>query len=179
MKPSTRSRWSGRIIGPMLVAGSHGSPTTIWSNADAPGREELVVLVLVHEQPGQRGAALAAVARPAQVHLDGDLVHVDVRACTRLGDLPPSSSVTPLRFCAACAMIFAPTPSEPVNETRSTPGCEESCCPTSAPPMIDVHDARRQAGLLDQVAEEQRGQRRPRRRAAGRPCSRRRAPRRT
>ena len=36
MKPRTRALWSGRIIGPMLVAGSHGSPTTIWSKAEAP-----------------------------------------------------------------------------------------------------------------------------------------------
>ena len=36
MKPSTRALWSGRIIGPMFVARSHGSPTAIWSNADAP-----------------------------------------------------------------------------------------------------------------------------------------------
>ncbi len=33
---TTRAWWSGRIIGPMLVAGSHGSPTIIWSKAVAP-----------------------------------------------------------------------------------------------------------------------------------------------
>ena len=53
-----------------------------------------------------------------------------------LGDLPPSSRVTPVRFSAAWAMIFEPTPSEPVNETRSTSRCDDSCWPTSTPPMI-------------------------------------------
>ena len=32
-------------------------------------------------------------------------------------------------------MIFEPTASEPVNETRSTPGCVVRRSPTSGPPM--------------------------------------------
>ncbi|OPZ40071.1 MAG: hypothetical protein BWY94_02537 [Actinobacteria bacterium ADurb.BinA094] len=55
---------------------------------------------------------------------------------TMLGDLPPSSSVTPARLRAACSMMSAPTPSDPVNDTRSTSGCEDNCRPTSAPPMM-------------------------------------------
>jgi len=42
-------------------------------------------------------------------------------------------------FCAAWAAIFAPTASEPVKETLSTPGCEE------LHDRLDPHGGRRPA----------------------------------
>ena len=51
------------------------------------------------------------------------------------GDLPPSSSTTFLSPCAACTITWRPTLTEPVNETRSTPGDSVSALPASAPPI--------------------------------------------
>ena len=59
-------------------------------------------------------------------------------AMTMFGDLPPNSSVTGMRFSAAWAITLAPTTSEPVNDTRSTPGCDERRRPTSAPPTTTL-----------------------------------------
>ncbi len=41
---------------------------------------------------------------------------------TTCGDLPPSSSVTGLRFSAAATATLRPVAVEPVNATLSTPG---------------------------------------------------------
>ena len=55
------------------------------------------------------------------------------------GDFPPSSRVTPFSPRAACSMIAAPTPSEPVKETRSTCGWVVRCWPTDGPsPMTTL-----------------------------------------
>ncbi|MNL52832.1 hypothetical protein D3C87_1760360 [compost metagenome] len=57
---------------------------------------------------------------------------------TICGFLPPSSSETFFRVCAALTMVSLPTPVEPVNETISTDGCEVMIEPTSAPVPVTM-----------------------------------------
>ena len=52
---------------------------------------------------------------------------------TRCADLPPSSSRTPVMFCAAAAATCAPTAVEPVNAILSTSGWAASALPTAGP----------------------------------------------
>ncbi len=52
---------------------------------------------------------------------------------TICGFLPPSSSETFFRVCAAFAMVSWPIPVEPVKETMSTCGCVVSGAPASGP----------------------------------------------
>ena len=60
-------------------------------------------------------------------------------------------------------MIRRPTTVEPVKDTLSTSGCEASSSPTDAPPpVIDVHHALGQVGLVEQLRQAQRGERRVR-----------------
>ena len=73
--------------------------------------------------------------------------------------LPPSSSVSRLPVPAIWRWIALPTSVEPVNAIFSTSACDD----VRARPAVardDVDDAWRQLGLAEDVAEEQRGQRR-------------------
>ena len=56
-------------------------------------------------------------------------------AVTSAGDLPPSSSVTGVRFRAAASMTFLPTSPLPVN-SRWSNGSSENAAPMSGPPRI-------------------------------------------
>jgi len=53
---------------------------------------------------------------------------------TMVGDLPPSSSVTGTRFCAALRITALPTWVLPVN-TMWSKGCEVKISPKSGPPV--------------------------------------------
>ena len=79
---------------------------------------------------------------------------------TMLAALPPSSRVTFLSVPATDVAIAWPTSVEPVNATLSTPGVPTSARPVSPGAGDDVDHAGRQVGLLADLGEQQRGQRR-------------------
>ena len=54
------------------------------------------------------------------------------------GDLPPSSSVTGMRFCAAYCMISRPVTVSPVNDTLAIRGFAASALPISAPGPVTM-----------------------------------------
>ena len=78
---------------------------------------------------------------------------------TMFAALPPSSSVSFLPVPASRRWIALPTSVEPVNAILST-SASTSAAPVRAVAGDDVDDARRQLGLAEHVAEEQRGERR-------------------
>ena len=55
---------------------------------------------------------------------------------TTCADLPPSSSVRRLKVSAAVLAMVRPDASPPVKAILSTPGCEVSAAPTSAPKPV-------------------------------------------
>ena len=74
--------------------------------------------------------------------------------------LPPSSSVSRLPVPASARWIALPTSVEPVNAILSTPVRRRARAPVSPAPGDDVHDAGRQLGLLQDLGEQQRRERR-------------------
>ena len=82
-------------------------------------------------------------------------------ANTRLGDLPPSSSVTRLIVRAAPSAIRRPTSVEPVNATLATSGCSTSRAPHVEPgPATTLTTPSGQPGDEREPLELERGQRR-------------------
>ena len=82
-------------------------------------------------------------------------------AKTMLGFLPPSSSATFFTVPEATAMIRLPVSRPPVNETRSTRGSSLSGAPACGPVADhEVADPGRQAGLVEQPHQVDRGVRR-------------------
>ena len=79
---------------------------------------------------------------------------------TMFAALPPSSSVSFLPEPATSFAIARPTPVEPVKATLSTSGCEHQRRAGGAGARHDVDDAGRQVGLLQDLGEDQRRQRR-------------------
>ena len=78
-----------------------------------------------------------------------------------IGSEPPSSSVTRLEPAAAIAATCSPIGVEPVKATLRTSGWRTSASPATLPlPGQDVEDAGGQAGLVEDLGEAQRGQRR-------------------
>ena len=59
-------------------------------------------------------------------------------ANTIVGDLPPSSRETFLRFPAASRMISRPVDVSPVNATMSTSGWRASSAPTGSPGPVTM-----------------------------------------
>ena len=103
---------------------------------------ELVVDVLVDEQPGARGAGLAL---PGEAHGQQhagrggvDVLGVAASGNTMFGLLPPSSSDTWASRSPATSPTWRPTSVEPVNETLSTPGCVNSASPTVRPGPVST-----------------------------------------
>ena len=79
---------------------------------------------------------------------------------TMLAALPPSSRVTFLSVPATVLAIARPTSVEPVKATLSTSGWRDQRRPGGAGAGDDVDHARRQVGLLADLGEQQRRQRR-------------------
>ena len=122
--------------------------------------EQLVGDRLLHQQPRARAADVALVEEDAVDDaldrlVDRGVVEDDVGglAAELEGDLLVASPAT-LRA------IALPTSVEPVKATLSTSGCSTSALPGVAGAGDDVDDARRQVGLLADLGEQQRGQRR-------------------
>jgi hypothetical protein len=78
---------------------------------------------------------------------------------TMLADLPPSSSVRPTPRPASAAWMSLPTAVEPVNATLSTSE-RTSAAPATPSPGHDVRHTGRQLGLLEDLRQQQRRQRR-------------------
>ena len=77
------------------------------------------------------------------------------------GDLPPSSCATRLTVSAAALATCVPARVEPVNETMSMPGCDAIAGADRRPVAVDqVEHARRHAGLMQHLGEEDGVQRR-------------------
>ncbi len=75
-------------------------------------------------------------------------------------DLPPSSSVSETPRPASAAWMSLPTAVEPVNATLSMSGSRTSAAPAAPSPGHDRDDAGRQLRLLEDLGEDERGQRR-------------------
>src|SRR5215469_5860952 len=117
--------------GPMVVAGSSGSPSLIWSLVAATTRSTNSARTAactrnrspaVQLWPAHRYAAssAASVARPRSAS-----------SRITMGPLPPSS-----RSCvlpAARAATLAPVATEPMNPTARTPGWPATASPTTGP----------------------------------------------
>ena len=78
---------------------------------------------------------------------------------TMFAALPPSSSVRRLPVPASVLWIAFPTSVDPVNAILSTPGWRDELRAGAAVAGDDVHDARRQLGLSQDIAEQERGER--------------------
>ena len=63
-------------------------------------------------------------------------------ANTIFADLPPSSIVTGVRFCAARVIICFPVSVPPVNEIRAMPACALRAAPVTAAPLTAYHTVR-------------------------------------
>ena len=79
---------------------------------------------------------------------------------TMLAALPPSSSVSDLRVPATARAIDLPTSVDPVNATLSTSPCSTTARPVSPAPVTMLTTPGRQVGLLADLGEQQRRQRR-------------------
>ena len=79
---------------------------------------------------------------------------------TMLAALPPSSRVTFFRDPATALAIARPTSVEPVKATLSTSSCETIACPVAPAPVRMLTTPGRQVGLLADLGEQQRRQRR-------------------
>ena len=78
-----------------------------------------------------------------------------------LADLPPSSWATRFTVGAAFWATSMPARVEPVNDTMSTSGCDDSAAPTvGAVAVHEVEHAGRHAGLLEDLGEDDGVQRR-------------------
>ena len=128
-----RSNCSWLTCGPCVVSGSNGSPTFVFFTLLEHLLDELVVDLLSTNSrlpaqqhwPWLKNSAKcdpsAAASRSAS-------------AKTMFGLLPPSSSVTRLRFVrAAACMISLPTSVLPVNATLSTSMCSAIAAPAVSP----------------------------------------------
>ena len=144
----------------MSVFLSSGSPTrSVRHPALERGRAPRRATRLLHQQPRAGAADVALVEEDAvDDALDGLVDGASSK--TMLAALPPSSRVTFLSVPATVRAIALPTSVEPVNATLSTSGCSTSARPVVAGAGDDVDDARRQVGLLADLGEQQRGQRR-------------------
>ncbi len=117
--------------GPIVVAGSNGSPSLIRSLVSATtrsvnsprtaactrNRSPAVQLCPAHRYAAS-SAASAASPRSASARMT-------------IGPLPPSSSTWALP--AARAATDAPVATDPMNPTPATPGCPASASPTTGP----------------------------------------------
>ena len=96
------------------------------------------------QQPGERDAGLPAVEHAAG-HASRHRRRRSASSSTTLARLPPSSSPEGAWSRPAPPPIRPPMPSEPVKETKSTPGCPVSASPTTSPARHEVEHARRAA----------------------------------
>ena len=79
---------------------------------------------------------------------------------TMLAALPPNSKVSFLAVPATARWISLPTSVEPVNAILSTPGCATRARPVSPAPVMMLTTPGRQVGLLEDLGQVQRRQRR-------------------
>ncbi len=127
---------------------------------------ELVVDRLLDQRPRRAGADLALVEREQHEALDR-LVEERRRPrpsrrrrrCS--GDLPPSSSVTGIRFCAAYCMISRPVSVSPVKAILAMRGLDASGLPASPPEPLTMLSTPGGQQVADQLGQHQD---RPRRR---------------
>jgi hypothetical protein len=73
------------------------------------------------------------------------------------GDLPPSSSVTGVRFSAAACITWRPTGVEPVNNRWSKGSCENSLATSERHPRRPI--TRRRRSIADQLGKQRCGRR--------------------
>ncbi|SHS50881.1 Uncharacterised protein [Mycobacteroides abscessus subsp. abscessus] len=121
------------ISGPTWVAGSSGNPTPI--------SETMPTMPSTTSSYRDRGASTRVwLTQPWPAFISPENTSIGSAAArsasssTMAADLPPSSSVTFLRFFAAISAISLPTAVLPVKLNTSTSGLLVSARPVSAPP---------------------------------------------
>ena len=122
--------------------------------------EHLVVDALLHQQPRAGAAHVALVEEDA---VDDALDRLVERGVGEhdVGGLAAELEGDLLVGCRRPSGRSArPTAVEPVNAILSMSGCSTSACPVGAGAGDDVDDAGRQLGLLADLGEQQRGERR-------------------
>ncbi len=123
--------------------------------------DELLVDLLLDEQPAAGGAALAAVEVDGVERAGDGLRPGRQSAKMTLGLLPPSSNVVRFSVSAAAFWMILAVSTWPVKAILSTSGwTTRACAGRLAQAVDDVDDARREAGLEGQLADAQGGQRR-------------------
>ena len=154
-----RASCSAELIAPMSVFLSSGSPTRSVRHPALEPVEELVGDRLLHQQP-RAGAADVALVEEDAVDDALDRLVDGASSKTMLAALPPSSRVTFLLVPATRLAIARPTSVEPVNATLSTSAWPTSAWPVSPAPVTMLTTPGGQVGLLADLGEQQRGQRR-------------------
>ncbi len=111
------------------------------------------------DEDARAGRAGLAGVLDAGIDEEGQRRSRSASANTSCGDLPPSSSVTGTTFSPRPACTSLPTPTEPVKEMWSTPGCAVSAAPASSPsPGTTLSAPVGQAGFVAISAKAMRGE---------------------
>src|SRR5471032_1261646 len=128
----TRWYWRALAIGPVVVVGDCGSPTTSWATAAAAICSASASLAA---GTSMRDGALQLCPVLLIIPITPAVTALVSGASSRmmLADLPPSSSDTTLTVSAACLATEAPARVEPVSDTMSTSGCDDITGPIFAP----------------------------------------------
>ena len=155
-----RASCSAELIAPMSVFLSSGSPTR-----SVPIRRCRLAIDLV-----VRSFSCTSSREPAQqtwpwlkkmpCTMPSTAWSIGASSKTMFAALPPSSRVSFLRVPATARAIDRPTSVEPVNATLSTSGCSTTARPVSPAPVTMLTTPGGQVGLLADLGEQQRGQRR-------------------
>ena len=145
----------------MSVASSRGSPWRICGRAFGEPLDERVVDRVLHQQPRARPGRPVRRCRTGPTACS-TAASRSASANTTIGDLPPSSSDTGVRFGPRPRATSRAGRDDPVNAMRSTSGWPTSAAPASSPiPCRTLNDAVGQPGVVGDVGEQRRGQRRP------------------
>ena len=164
---STGSRGRGsraalrRPADPSAVSGSSPAPTLIFLAFVGDALDDLVEIfcsTYSREPAQQHWPWLKKIALAAPANRASRSASVEDE-CWAI--LPPSSSVTFFRLPAAACTISLPTSVEPVKAILSTSVCAASAAPAVSPkPGTMLTTPAGKPGLLDQLAQPQRGERR-------------------
>ena len=121
-------------MAPSFVSGSSGSPGTICRPTAAIFSSIASLIDACDQQPRAGRAHLALVEEDRERGRGRRASRSGQSASTMLGDLPPHSSETFLRFdCAASCITALPVAVEPVNAMQSTSMCAASAVPAGWP----------------------------------------------
>ena len=152
------SSCTGAMIAPISTALSSGSPTRSFSmraRSLSSSASATLSCTSSREPAQQTWPWLNQIASTTPSTTESR----SASSKTTNGDLPPSSSERRLPLPAVARRMMRPTSVEPVKAILSTSGCLTSASPVRAVAGDDVDHARRQADLLADLGEGNRGHR--------------------